>query len=83
MSEELEKINDVDKMKAIQLQIKARKIVLNQSLSDNKVLQQGSSNNGKYAPYSAKQLKEKLLQAIIFSEMPLKKGLPRLLKSSV
>lgn len=43
MSEELEKINDVNKMKALQLQIKAREIVLNQSLSDNKVLQQGSS----------------------------------------
>lgn len=70
MSEELEKMNDVDKMKALQLQIKARKIVLNQSLSDNKVLQQGSSINGKYAPYSAKQLKDNLLQAIMFSEMP-------------
>ena len=64
------KLFDVDRMKALQLHIKARKIVPNQSLSDNKVLQQGSSINGKYAPYSAKQLKDNLIQAIMFSEMP-------------
>ena len=60
-------LKDQEKLKVLQLQIKARKIVLNQSVPDPKILQQGCSIDGKYTAYTVSKLKANLLRAIDFS----------------
>ena len=60
-------LKDQEKLKVLQLQIKARKIVLNQSVPDPKILQQGRSIDRKYTAYTVSELKANLLKAIDFS----------------
>ena len=64
---ELLDLKDQEKLKVLQLQMKARKIVLNQSVPDSKILQQGCSIDGKYTAYTVSELKANLLKAIDFS----------------
>lgn len=69
LEKESSKIKEADMVKAFQLQIKARRVILNQSVPDPKILRQGTTLDGKYVLHKVPQLKENLSKAISFSEM--------------
>ena len=68
MKNELKKLSGPAKLKAVQLQVKARKVVLCQSVPDPKILQQGTTVDGKYTQFGPSELLSNLTKAITFAE---------------
>ena len=83
LEEELSKINEADVIKVLQLQIKARRVILNQSVPDPKILRQGKTFDGKYVLHKEPQLKENLSKAISFSEISTEERAAQLAKKFV
>ena len=68
MKDELRKLVAPMKLKALQLQVKARKVILSQSVPDPKILQQGTTIEGKYTQFGVTELQSNLAKAISFAE---------------
>ena len=68
IKDELRKLVGPMKLKALQLQVKARKVILSQSVPDPKILQQSTTIKGKYTQFGVTELQSNLAKAISFAE---------------
>ena len=68
MKDELKKLSGPAKLKALQLQVKARKVVLGQSVPDPKILQQGTTVDRKYTQFGPSELLSNVSKAITLSD---------------